>query len=241
LDRLEGRTAVITGGGSGVGAAIALALAAAKVSLCLIGRRLEPLQAIAARAQELGVTAACCQGDLASDAGQRDVAARLVADFADVDVLVHSAATHLAAAIAAAAGEDFDLQYQTNVRAPFVLTQGLLPRLKARQGQVVFINSSGGIRAKPNCAQYDATKHALKAVADSLRDEVNADGIRVLSVYLGRTASPMQARIHERDGKDYRPESLLQPEDVAAIIVNALALPRTAEVTDIHIRPMIKS
>jgi hypothetical protein len=48
----------------------------------------------------------------------------------------------------------------------------------------------------------------------------------------------MQARIHEADLKPYRPELLLQPEDVASVIVNALSLPRTAEVTDIHIRPM---
>ena len=134
-----------------------------------------------------------------------------------------------------------DGQYQTNVRAPYVLTQTLLPMLKARRGQVVFINSSSGIVAKPMSAQYDSTKHALKAIADSLRGEVNPDGVRVLSVYLGRTASEMQERIHQAEGRPYRPELLLQPQDVASVIVNALSLPRTAEVTDIHIRPMLKT
>ena len=109
-------------------------------------------------------------------------------------------------------------QYQTNVRAPFVLTQALLPMLKARRGQVVFVNSSSGIVAKPMSSQYDSTKHALKAIADSLRGEVNAHGVRVLSVYLGRTASEMQERIHRIEEKPYRPELLLQPEDVASVI-----------------------
>jgi short-subunit dehydrogenase len=68
--------------------------------------------------------------------------------------------------------------------------------LKARRGQVVFINSSSGIIAKPRSAQYDSTKHALKAIANSLRGEVNAYGVRVLSVYLGRTAGETQERIH---------------------------------------------
>jgi NADP-dependent 3-hydroxy acid dehydrogenase YdfG len=113
--------------------------------------------------------------------------------------------------------------------------------LKVRRGQIVFINSSSGLTAKPNSAPYNATKHALKAIADSLRAEVNAFGVRVISVYLGRTASEMQERIHRAEGKPYRPELLLQPEDVAAVIMNALALPRTAEVTDIHIRPMNKT
>jgi NADP-dependent 3-hydroxy acid dehydrogenase YdfG len=113
--------------------------------------------------------------------------------------------------------------------------------ITARCGQVVFINSSGALNAKPASVQYDATKHALKAIADGLRGEVNAAGVRVLSVYLGRTATDMQARIHQAEGKTYCPELLLQPESVASVIVNALGLARTAEVTDIHIRPMIKT
>jgi NADP-dependent 3-hydroxy acid dehydrogenase YdfG len=116
----------------------------------------------------------------------------------------------------------------------------LLPMLRSRHGQVVFINSSVGTRAPANVGQYAATKHALKAIADSLRDEVNADGMRVLSVFLGRTATPMQAAIYEMEGRTYRPELLLQPEDVAAVVINALTLPRTAEVTDISIRPFKK-
>jgi NADP-dependent 3-hydroxy acid dehydrogenase YdfG len=94
--------------------------------------------------------------------------------------------------------------------------------------------------AKPQFAQYDSTKHALRALADSLRAELNSEGIRALSVYLGRAATEMQARLHEEDRKAYRPELLLQP-DVASIVLTALSLPRTAELTDIHIRPLIKT
>jgi short-subunit dehydrogenase len=136
--------------------------------------------------------------------------------------------------------EDFDQQYRINVRAPYVLTQALLPMLRSRPGQIVFINSSVGLRAKANVGQYAATKHALKAIADSLRDEVNKEGIRVLSVFLGRTATPMQAAIHEMEGRAYHAERLMQSDDVAAMVINALNLPRSAEVTDISIRPLRK-
>jgi NADP-dependent 3-hydroxy acid dehydrogenase YdfG len=78
-------------------------------------------------------------------------------------------------------------------------------------------------------------------MADSLRDEVNADGIRVLSVYPGRTATPRMAALFEKEGKTYRPELLMQPGDIASMVAHTLALPRTAEVTDISIRPMLKS
>lgn len=237
----KGQTAVITGGGTGVGAAVSLALAAAGASIYLIGRRLNRLELVAAQARDLGADAACSSADISSNSGQAEAARRIKADLMGVDILVQNAATYAAASIEHADLSDFDRQYQTNVRAPYALTQALLPLLKARHGQVVFINSSSALTAKPGSAQYDSTKHALKAIADSLRAEINAHGVRVLSVYLGRTASEMQERIYQMEGKLYRPELLLQPDDVASVIISALSLPRSAEVTDISIRPMIKS
>src|ERR1700741_3708452 len=103
---------------------------------------------------------------------------------------------HVSCPIDRAGLEDFDRHYRTNVRAPYALTKALLPMLKARRGQVVFINSSSGISAKPTTAQYDATKHALRAIADSLRCEVNRYGVRVLSVYLGQTAGNLQSELY---------------------------------------------
>ena len=236
-----GQTAIITGGGSGVGAAVALALAAAGANIHLIGRRLETLESVAVRARGLGSDAICYSTDLADNAGQLELVYRLTCDLRQVDILIQNAATFSAGPIERGSLAEFDAQYKTNVRAPYVLTQALLPMLKTRPGQVVFVNSSSGIVAKPMSAQYDSTKHALKALADSLRGEVNPYGIRVLTVYLGRTATDMQERIHRTQGKSYQPELLLQPADVASVILHALSLPRTAEVTDIHIRPMIKT
>jgi NADP-dependent 3-hydroxy acid dehydrogenase YdfG len=236
----EDKTAVITGAGSGVGAAVTLALAEAGADVYLIGRRLNNLAAVAAKAREFGVNAAFQSVDISSSSGQLAAVRRIQVDLPHVDILVLNAATFAAAPIEDADLCDFDRQYQTNVRAPYALTQALSPMLKARRGQVVFINSSSGIAAKPMTAQYDSTKHALKAIADSFRAEINAHGVRVLSVYLGRTASDMQERIYRMEGKFYRPELLLQPEDVASVIINSLSLARTAEVTDVSIRPMIK-
>ena len=239
MQPLEGQFAVVTGGGTGVGAAIALALAAAKASTCLVGRRLTPLQAVATSARARGAQAACYQADLASESSQFDLVQRLMRDLPYLDILVQNAAVHVSGRIDCAGLEDFDRQYRTNVRAPYALTKALLPMLKARCGQVVFINSSSGISAKPSTAQYDATKHALRAIADSLRGEVNKYGVRVLSVYIGQTASEMQSNICKKESRPYLPERLLQPKDIAAVVLNSLTLPRTAEVTDIHIRPMI--
>jgi NADP-dependent 3-hydroxy acid dehydrogenase YdfG len=237
----KGQTAVITGGGTGVGAAVALALADTGASIILIGRRLNRLEQVAATIRNLGADAACYSADISSGSSLLEVVQRIKTDLVHVDILVQNAAVYAAAPFEIASLADFDKQYRTNVWAPYALTQVLLPMLKKRHGQVVFINSSGGMAAKPMSGQYDSTKHALKAIADSLRAEINVYGVRVLSVYLGRTASDMQEQIYQMEGKVYRPELLLQPADVASVVVNALSLPRTAEVTDISIRPMVKS
>ena len=142
---------------------------------------------------------------------------------------------------ASASLSDLDAQYRANVRGPYRLIQALLPLLRAGCGQIVFINSSSGLHARARSGQFAATQHAMKAIADSLREEVNADGIRVLSVFPGRTATPRMERLFREEGRAYRQELLLQPRDVAAIVIHALKMPRTAEVTEISIRPCAKS
>src|SRR5215813_11275147 len=97
------------------------------------------------------------------------------------------------------------------------------------------------LRATAGIGQYAATKHAMKAVADSLRDEVNANGVRVMSLFLGRTASERQRGIFAAEGRPYPPERLIQPADVAGLVLFLLRLPRTSEVTDIVLRPMQKT
>jgi NADP-dependent 3-hydroxy acid dehydrogenase YdfG len=81
----------------------------------------------------------------------------------------------------------------------------------------------------------------MRALADSLRDEVNPHGVRVASVFLGRTATTRQAAIFAREGRAYAPERLLQPADVAGIVLTLFTLPPTAEVTNITLRPRLKS
>jgi NADP-dependent 3-hydroxy acid dehydrogenase YdfG len=193
---------------------VALDLAKAGASIHLIGRRLDKLQTTAYKTRSLGSQAICYSGDLATDA--IELTQRLIRDFPHIDV-THTECCNVWRWAHRPSQRQFDRQYKTNVRAPYILTQALLPMLKARRGQVVFINSSSGIIAKPRSAQYDSTKHAL-AIADSLRGEVNAYGVRVLSG-LSRTNRRRNARADSpHGGKPYRPELLLQPEDVASYL-----------------------
>jgi len=240
LSDLKNQIAVVTGASSGIGKSIALSLANKGTTLCLVGRQIKTLNAISDSDIKTAPQTKTYEADLTIDEDIQKLKVYLQQDFGHIDILIHSAGIFSMDILEYASVDDLDRQYRTNVRAPYLLTQALLPMIKSRQGQIVFINSSVGLKARSRVGQYAATKHALKAIADSLRDEVNADGIRVLSVYLGRTATPMQALMHEMEGSHYQRERLLQPEDVAKVVINTLILPRTAEVTDINIRPMLK-
>ena len=223
-----GYTAVVTGASSGIGRAIAQSLAAHGASLWLLGRRVE----------EPGLPRACfIRTDLARDCEVEEAAARLALDCERVDALIHSAGCIHPGQVAESGARELDQQYRVNFRSAWVLTRALLPALSRAHGQVVFVNSTVGLRGKAGAAQYAATKHALRAFADSLREEVNPNGVRVLSLFLGRTATPMQEAVCQVEGTPYVPGDLMQPEDVASITLAALSLPPSAEVTEIRMRP----
>jgi NAD(P)-dependent dehydrogenase (short-subunit alcohol dehydrogenase family) len=207
--------------------------------LHLVGRdvdRLQEVHAAAPRGSRVYPVEFTIGGEL------ERLASELAAELAGIDILVHSAGAFSTGSFEEMDVAEFDRQWFVNVRAPYVLTRALLPALRKRRGQIVFVNSSTGLGA-PGAARisaYAATKQALRALADGLRSEVNADGVRVLSVYPGRTATALQESIHAQDGRVYRPEDLLQPGDIVEAVMASLRLPRTAELTDIVLRPMRK-
>jgi NADP-dependent 3-hydroxy acid dehydrogenase YdfG len=235
---LKDQVAVVSGASSGIGKAIALSLAKHGATVCLVARRLRELETVASSSFAIPSKLLPYQADLCQEESLNSLVSRLHADFGQIDIVIHSAAAYSRGPLARASVADFECQYQTNVLAPYALTQALLPMLRPARGQIVFLNSSAGLSAPENLSQYAATKHALKAIADSLREEVNRDAIRVLSVYLGRTATPLQETVHAMEHKPYQPKNLMQADDVAAVIINALSLPRTAEVTEIHMRQL---
>ena len=236
-----GLTAVVTGASSGIGRAIAISLAREGASLCLLGRNEQRLLMTAKLVSHNSSKVRTYCADFSSKQDLSRVTLKLKQELKRVHILVHAAGDIILGDMSASAIENFDRQYRVNLRAPYLLTHSLLRQLTLCQGQVVFINSSMGLHTKAHVSQYAATKHGLKAMADTLRHEINAEGVRVLTVFAGQTASAMQERLYRNANRPYDPKRLLQPEDIASMVVSALTLPRTAEVTDIHIRPLMKN
>jgi len=225
-------THLITGAGSGIGAAVTRRLLDRGDELWLLARD-------AGRGRELAERfpgARTLVGDLAEPErlswafGHQELPERL-------DSLQHIAGVVELGEVGELSAKVWHSTLAANLVAPAELTRLLLPQLRLAHGHVIFVNSGAGLRANPQWAAYAASKHGLRALADALRGEEGGNGLRVTSVYPGRTATPMQEKVHRQEGRTYDPERFITPEDVAATVLTALDLPPGAEVTDLTVRP----
>ncbi len=226
------RTHLVTGAGSGIGAVVTERLTARGDGLVLLARTDE--RAAELRAAHPGSTTLVA--DLSDPVGVEQALA--VAELPDrLDSLIH-----LAGVVDLAPVADFDLadwqrQLDVNLTAPALLTRALLPALRATQGVVVFVNSGAGLNAHPTWSAYAASKFGLRALADSLRGEEERHGVRVSTVYPGRTATPMQEKVHAQEGKEYDASDWIVPASVASTILHVLDLPLDATIPDVTVRP----
>ena len=149
---------------------------------------------------------------------------------------------HVAGAVELSTVADLDLadwqrQLAVNLSAPAVLTAALLPALRAARGTVIFVNSSAGLVANATWSAYAASKFGLRALADSLRAEEAERGVRVTTIFPSRTATPMQEKVHEQEGRTYDANRWIQPGTVTDAILHVLDLPADATVPELTLRP----
>jgi NADP-dependent 3-hydroxy acid dehydrogenase YdfG len=219
------RNALITGASRGIGAAIATALAPTH-TLLLAGR---PSPALQATAKRLGATT------LPLDLTDTDAIPAATAAIGELDVLVHNAGVFFPGRIAESTVEHWRATLDVNVVGAVALTLALLPALRRASGQVVFINSGTGRKASPDMASYSASKFALRAFADSLRDSEPA--LRITTVYPGRTDTDMQRALVSFEGGEYDPDRFLRPDTVAELVARVLSTPPDGHVHEVVLRP----
>jgi NADP-dependent 3-hydroxy acid dehydrogenase YdfG len=220
--------ALVTGASRGIGAAVAEALAPTH-DLLLGGRDAAALEAVAADLP----AARAWPVELTDSAALTEA----VTGIDRLDVLVHSAGIGPLGTVEDSPAEQWRRTFEVNVVAVAELTRLLLPALRAARGRVVCINSGAGHTARPGWASYAASKFALRAFADALRAEEAPRGVRVTSVYPGRTDTAMQRAIVAHEGGRYDARAFLRPESVARAVLLAVTAPPDADVTELSIRP----
>lgn len=217
--------ALVTGASRGIGAAVAHQLA--PTHRVLLGGR--DVTALTALAKEL-------PGATPWPVDLTDLASleQAVADIDSLDVLVHSAGVARLGRVEDASAEAWRDNFEVNTLAVVELTRLLLPALRAARGHVVVINSGAGRNARPGWSPYAASKFAVRAFADALREE--EPEIRVTSVYPGRTDTEMQQEIFKGEGRDYDTSHLLKADSVATAVVTAVSATPDAHLTELMLK-----
>jgi short-subunit dehydrogenase len=220
----------MTGAASGIGQAVADRLQKRGDALCLLARTTESAERVKRRFPE-------ARTFVADMAVPKTIADALPNDALPdrIDGLIHVAGALRLGAVADLKLDAWHASLTVNLVSAAELTRLLLPRLRHPDGHVVFVNSMSGLKTQAHWAAYSASKYGLHALADALRAEEGTTGMRVTTVYPGRTSTPMQESVRRHEGQSYEPERWINPESVATAVLTALNLPMDAEISDITV------
>ena len=239
MKALDGKVAWITGAGSGIGEATALALAAAGAKVILTGRRIEPLQAVAARIASSGGTAVDEPGDLTDKATAATIAERIRVRFGRLDILVNNAGTNITQRRWDQVTPDgIDAVLKANLSATFYCAAAVLPLMRANGGGVLvhtaswagkFINPVAG-------GAYTAAKHAVIAMSHTLNMEEYVHGIRSTALIPAEVATPILETRANPPNAEAR-ALMLQPSDLAELILFISTRPAHVCLNEVVVSP----
>ena len=207
-----------------------------------VGRDTAKLEALVTRLRGLAGRVEAFRADLTQDDDLSGLAEYVSYTSGRLDILVHSAGLYARGKLEKSSINTMDALYAANIPVPICSQKNFCRFSKDPAGKLFSSTPAQAFLPVRRRDNFQLLSRRFKALADGLRDEVNAAQVRVLSVYPGRTATAAHRGSHP-GGKvrPYQPELLLRPEDIASVVINAVTLPWTAEVTDISIRPMQKS
>lgn len=245
--RLQAKRVWITGASSGIGAATARSLAAEGASLVLSARRVERLEALAAELQALGTDVRLEPVDVSDRAAMAAVGERLVAA-GGVDILINNAGTMPISPIISGRVDEWECMIDVNIKGVLYAIHAVYPGMAERKsGHIVNISSVASRVTFQSAGVYAGTKHAVRAISDTLRKEAIRFGVRVTDIQPGSVATELPDSIgHEKIRKAVKDNMyaegspILQPEDIAAAIFYAVTQPAHVDVSELLIRPLIQ-
>jgi NADP-dependent 3-hydroxy acid dehydrogenase YdfG len=240
---LAGKVALVTGASSGIGEATALALAEAGAAIAIGARRKDRLETLADRLREGGSTVLALDLDVTDEAACADAVRRTREELGGLDVLVNNAGVMLLGTIVGADPEDWRRMMATNVLGLMYMTHAAIDGMVEQgSGDIVNISSVAGRTARKGAGVYNASKWAVNAFSESLRQEVTGRGVRIGLVEPGAVDTELRDHITQPEAKaaaEQMTSSMraLQSEDVARAILYLVSQPPHVAVNEVLIRP----
>ena len=242
---LQGKVALITGGGSGIGQGAALALSAVGVTVVITGRRQAKLDEVAAAITASGGTALAIAGDVSVEADAFAAVEQAVAAFGRLDIVINAAGVNEAGGIADLTMDQWRRVIDINLWGTIYTCKAAVPHMQsAGEGDIINISSTSGRRAAGMFASYSTSKHGVTGFTESIRQELGGQNIRVSIIEPGATESDIGSSITDPKWADaiaahVTKDGAMKASDIAEAIVFILSLPRRANVSQILIRPTI--
>lgn len=240
MNNIQDKVILITGASSGIGEATARVLASQGALLVLGARRMERLQKLVAQITAAGGVARAHAVDVTSRADVQAFADYALSAFGRIDVIINNAGVMPLSPVAALKVEEWDRMIDVNIRGVLHGIAAVLPTMQGQgSGHVISISSIGGLYVVPTAAVYCATKYAVRAISDGLRQE-HTD-LRVTCVYPGVVESELADTITDAAAaqamRNFR-KVALKPEAIANAIAHAVNQPADVDTTDIVVRPV---
>ena len=225
-------TAVITGASSGVGKSLAIQLSDAGYRVVLAARSEDKLNAIAEEIRSKGGDSLVVSTDVSRPEQINNLKDRAL-EYGDVSVVINNAGLGKFSKVEDVAIEDWDRQLDVNLRASFLVSQAFIPGMKQRlNGTLAFMNSVAGKKGYPYSAAYVASKYGMRGLADSLREELREDNIKVISIHPGAVDTPFW----DGTGMNFPREEMLSTHTLAQSIVHAIQSPGNFAVEELVVR-----
>lgn len=236
---LEGKVVLVTGASSGIGLATARALSKAGARVAVGARRADRLKSLA---EDAPGEILALDLDVTDQYSVQNAVAATVEHFGTLDALVNNAGIMLTNPILGADVSEWKRMVDTNLLGSMYAVHAALPHLLESKGAVVQISSTSGRTASAASGVYSATKFGINAFSDSLRQEVTAQGVRVVVIEPGFVSTELASHITNpaiQEMARSMADSIrtLQPDDIARAVVYALTQPDHVAVNEILIRP----
>lgn len=230
---LKGKNALITGGGRGLGKAVAVALANEGVNVGITGRNEESLKNTVAELEKLGVKAAYSVFDVEEMAQVEQGVASIASQLGGIDILINNAGVGDFGSFENMPVETWEKVMKVNLFGVYYVTKATLPYLKQnKEGDIVNVASTAGLKGGPNMSAYGASKAAVISLSQSLMAELRKFNIRVITLTPSTIATDMSIEGKLTDGN---PEKVLQPEDFAEWVRDILKMNRRAMIASASI------
>jgi NADP-dependent 3-hydroxy acid dehydrogenase YdfG len=240
---LAGKVALVTGASSGIGEAAAVALAEAGAAVAIGARRKDRLDALAARLTDGGAAVLQLELDVTDEQACADAVGRTREELGGLDVLVNNAGVMLLGTIVGADTEDWRRMINTNVLGVMYMTHAAMEGMVEQgSGDIVNMSSVAGRVARKGSGVYNASKWAVNAFSESLRQEVTGRGVRVSLVEPGAVTTELTDHITQPEAKAaaetmYTSMRALQADDIARAVVYVVTQPAHVAINEVLIRP----